>query len=35
VLLKEPPPEMMDHAAVVAPPPKLAPLNVNAAGEAD
>ena len=31
-LLNEPPPDVIDHAAVVAPPPKLAPLNAKAVG---
>ena len=35
ILLKVPPPEMIDHAAVVAPPPKLEPAKVMAAGIAD
>jgi hypothetical protein len=35
VLLNVPPPEVIDHAAVVVPPPKLAPLNVMAEGLAD
>ena len=35
VLLSVPPPEVMDHAPVVAPPPTLAPANVMAAGVAD
>jgi hypothetical protein len=35
VLLNVPPPEVIDHAAVLAPPPKLAPLNVMADGLAD
>src|ERR1043165_4018279 len=35
VLLNVPPPDVIDHAPVVAPPPTLAPLNVIAAGVAD
>jgi hypothetical protein len=35
VLLKVPPPEVIDHAPVVALPPTLAPLKVIAEGEAD
>jgi hypothetical protein len=35
VLLKVPPPEVIDHAPVVADPPTLAPLNVRAEGLAD
>jgi len=35
VLLNDPPPEVMDHAPVVAPPPILAPLSVIADGVAD
>ena len=35
VLLNEPPPEVIDHAPVVALPPTLAPLNVMALGVAD
>ena len=34
-LLNVPPPEVIDHAPVVAPPPTLAPLNVMADGVAD
>ena len=35
VLLKEPPPEVIDHAPVVALPPTLAPLSVIAPGLLD
>ena len=35
VLLKDPPPVVIDHAPVVAPPPTLAPANVIATGVAD
>jgi len=35
VLLNVPPPEVIDHAPVVALPPTLAPVNVIAAGVAD
>ena len=35
MLLKVPPPDVIDHAPVVAPPPTLAPLNVIADGVAD
>lgn len=35
VLLKVPPPAVMDQAPVVAPPPTLAPVKVMAAGAAD
>ena len=35
ILLKEPPPEIIDQAPVVAPPPKLEPAKVIAAGLAD
>jgi hypothetical protein len=35
VLFSVPPPEMMDHAPVVAPPPTLAPLKVIGDGLAD
>ena len=35
VLLKVPPPAVIDHAPVVAPPPTLAPVNVMADGVAD
>ena len=35
MLLSVPPPEVMDQAPVVAPPPTLAPANVIAAGVAD
>lgn len=35
MLLSVPPPEVIDHAPVVALPPTLAPLNVIADGEAD
>ena len=35
MLLKVPPPDVIDHAPVVAPPPMLAPANVMAAGVAD
>ena len=35
MLLKDPPPVVMDHAPVVAPPPTLAPVNVIADGVAD
>jgi hypothetical protein len=35
VLLNAPPPEVIDHAPVVALPPTLAPVNVMAVGEAD
>jgi hypothetical protein len=35
VLLRVPPPEVMDHAPVVAPPPTLAPTSVMGKGEAD
>ena len=35
MLLNVPPPEVMDHAPVVAPPPTLAPLRVTAVGVAD
>jgi len=33
--LNDPTPETIDQAAVLAPPPKLAPLKVNATGEDD
>ena len=35
VLLNVPPPEVIDQAPVVAPPPTLAPVNVIAVGVAD
>ncbi len=35
MLLNVPPPDVIDHAPVVAPPPTLAPLNVSADGVAD
>jgi len=35
VLLRVPPPEVIDHAPVVAPPPIVAPLKVMAVGVAD
>ena len=35
VLLNDPPPEVIDHAPVVAPPPTLAPVKVMADGVAD
>lgn len=35
VLLNDPPPETMDHAPVVAPPPTVAPDKVMAEGDAD
>ena len=35
LLLKVPPPEVIDQAPVVAPPPTLAPANVMAVGVAD
>ena len=35
ILLNVPPPEVIDQAPVVAPPPTLAPLNVMADGVAD
>ena len=35
VLLNVPPPEVIDHAPVVADPPTLAPLNISAEGLAD
>lgn len=35
MLLRVPPPERIDHAAEVAPPAKLAPVNAAATGEDD
>ena len=35
MLLSEPPPDVIDHAPVVALPPTLAPVKVIAAGDAD